>query len=58
MIWRRPKACDTSACAEVAMIGDVVLVRNSREPGVVVAFDRREWKAFIHGAKEFDVNDG
>lgn len=55
--WICSSKCDTSACVEVAMVGDVVLVRNSNVPDVVAAFDRKEWKAFIHGAKEseFDV---
>lgn len=57
MTWRRSSRCDTSACTEVAFVGDEVLVRNSITPDVVVTFSRKEWAVFIHGAKdgEFDV---
>jgi hypothetical protein len=48
-------------CVEVRMPGGgAVHVRNSRVPGIVLAFTTAEWRAFIGGAAngEFDLPEG
>ena len=54
--WRRSSACGGSGCVDVSVSGDVVSVRATATPGVVVLFTRREWADFIAGVKagEFD----
>lgn len=45
-------------CVEIAEVGDVVAVRDSKQPqGPVLVFTPEEWRAFIGGAKdgEFDL---
>ena len=45
-------------CVEVVRKGDVIVVRDSKNPdGGTLHFNRGEWDAFIQGAKagEFDV---
>lgn len=48
----------TDNCVEVAFVGDVIVVRDSKSPqGPVLIFTPNEWDAFVDGAKdgEFDV---
>ncbi|WP_306216358.1 DUF397 domain-containing protein [Actinoplanes sp. RD1] len=47
--WQRSLNCADSACAEIAVTGDSVHVRNSQRPDVVVTFDRAEWEALKRG---------
>jgi Domain of unknown function (DUF397) len=51
--WQLSSFCDAGTCVETnAMTLDgtgYVLVRNSRVPNVVVAFDLDEWAAFLAG---------
>src|SRR5690242_375741 len=45
-------------CVEVALLGETVLVRNSRHPGgVVLSFTLAEWGAFLAGVRngEFEL---
>jgi hypothetical protein len=57
--WRRSAACSgaDTTCVEVAMREQVVLVRDSKDPGGPrLRFDRAEWVAFVAGVRagEFD----
>ncbi len=48
----------TDNCVEVAFIGDIIAVRDSKNPqGPALLFTPSEWDAFVGGAKdgEFDV---
>lgn len=45
--WRKSTACVTGECVEVAYWEDLVLVRSSREPEIIVPFSRLRWQAFI-----------
>lgn len=44
-------------CAEIAMKGDVVAMRDAKNPAQVLLFTHAEWQAFVQGVKagEFDV---
>ncbi|MBG0569244.1 DUF397 domain-containing protein [Actinoplanes aureus] len=56
--WRTSSHCSNGACVEVAVVGDSVAVRDSKNPqrpGLM--FTRVEWRDFVDGVKggEFDV---
>lgn len=57
--WRKANSSSSNgACVEVRLFGDVIQVRHSQDPdGEVLSFTKREWIAFIDGAKndEFDL---
>jgi hypothetical protein len=57
--WIRSRACSTDGCVEVAHLADgAVAVRDSKDASKPPhVFDRKEWSAFITGAKngEFDL---
>jgi hypothetical protein len=56
-VWRKSRHSAANGCVEVAMIGDVVAVRDSKDPsGSVLVFHPHEWSAFVSGVKdgEFD----
>ncbi len=50
------RSCGTGACFELALDGDLIALRNSRNPGVVLHYTSEELAAFLDGAKrgEFD----
>jgi hypothetical protein len=53
MIWRKSTFCSDCACVEVAFEGDVVAVRDGKNPGLpVLRFTRHEWDPFIRGVKD------
>jgi hypothetical protein len=56
--WRRSTKCSANGCVEVAVEGDIVAVRDSKQSdGAVLLYDTDEWQAFIAGVKagEFDL---
>ena len=58
--FRRSSMCDNSggSCVEVAVSGDTIITRDSKDPqGTVQTYTRVEWSAFIDGVKagEFDL---
>jgi hypothetical protein len=55
--WHKSSYCSTSACVEVAMTSDAVLVRDSKNNEVApLSFTMDEWSAFVKGVRagEFD----
>lgn len=54
--WLRSTRCEATACVEARREGNDVQLRNSTEPGLVLAFDTVAWGEFragvMHG--EFD----
>jgi hypothetical protein len=57
--FRKARDCDSKSCVEIAMAGDVIGIRDSKDNGrgPVLAFTRAEWAAFLGGARkgEFDL---
>lgn len=57
--WHRSSFCDSNTCVEVARVGDMILIRDSRDPqGTVLRVTIADWKAFLAGvyAREFDAD--
>lgn len=54
--WRR--ACATGECVEFARNGNMVLLRDSKDPlSPVLSFSRQEIQAFFDGIKAGDLDD-
>jgi hypothetical protein len=57
--FRKASDCGDKSCVEVAMTGDVIGLRDSKDHGhgPVLAFTADEWTAFLGGARrgEFDL---
>ena len=47
--WRRGR-CTSGTCVEVAKVADQVLVRDSKDPDVILSFSPDEWDAFLDAA--------
>ncbi len=58
-IWRKSvKTQNNGACVEVARVGDVIGVRDSKDPdGPVLTFTTREFEAFLDGAGKGEFDD-
>lgn len=57
--WRKSSYSGTGDCVEVAVCGDDVLVRDTKDPaGARLTFTVSEWRAFLDGvaAGEFTVD--
>jgi hypothetical protein len=55
--WRKSSRSGANGCVEVAVVGDRVAVRDSKDPGgPVLLFSAHEWAAFLGGVHdgEFD----
>lgn len=50
------RSVSANACIELALDGDAIALRNSRDPDVVLRYTHAELAAFLDGAKrgEFD----
>jgi Domain of unknown function (DUF397) len=47
-IWRKSRKSASGNCVEVAFVGEVVMVRDSKDPsGDVLEFGAREWTDFV-----------
>lgn len=57
--FRTAAGCGDKSCVEVAIAGDVIGLRDSKDKGrgPVLAFTADEWAAFLGGARkgEFDL---
>jgi uncharacterized protein DUF397 len=63
LTWiKSSRSISSGACVELAADGDVIALRDSKEPEIVLRFTRDEMSAFLDGAArgEFDqlVRDG
>ena len=52
--WRKSSGSDSGACVEVARVGDVVGVRDTKAAGrgPVLEFTPNEWRAFLTGVSK------
>jgi hypothetical protein len=56
--WRTSRTCDSGECVGVARQDESVLIRNTSDPKAPVSrFTRKEWAAFLAGAKLGDFDD-
>lgn len=57
-VFRKAKGCADKSCVEVAIAGDVIGLRDSKDNGhgPVLAFTRDEWAAFLGGACNGDFD--
>jgi hypothetical protein len=56
-VWHRSTRCESGTCVEAAVMGDDIVVRDSKmTDGPILSFNRAEWDAFIAGVRagEFD----
>ena len=60
--WRKSSFSTTNGCVEVAVVGDRIAVRDSKQQGrgPVLEFTAVEWNAFLGGVRggEFDLEFG
>ncbi|MGK5682950.1 DUF397 domain-containing protein [Actinoplanes sp. URMC 104] len=57
--WHKTNRSLQTNCVEVTLAGDVIGVRNSRDPGgPVLTFTVSEWRAFLGGVRdnEFELD--
>jgi hypothetical protein len=56
--WRKSSLSGNGAnCVEVAIVGDAIAVRDSKNPtGAVLTFTLSEWNAFLGGVKRDEFN--
>jgi Domain of unknown function (DUF397) len=51
--WRKSSHSGGNGCVEVAVVGDVVAVRDSKDQaGPVLLFSAHEWRAFAAGMRD------
>jgi len=56
--WIKSSFCASGQCVEFALVGDHVLLRDSKSvAGPVLRFELQEWAAFVQGVMsgEFDL---
>lgn len=55
--WRKSTASGSGGCVEVAMAGEAIFVRDSKNPsGSTLKFSETEWDAFLVGARAGEFN--
>ncbi len=60
-VWRKSRASGSGNCVEVALAGESVLLRDSKDQlGPSLRFTPEEWSAFLVGVRsgEFDLRPG
>ena len=54
--WRRSDRCEASACVEVAVTPDAVLVRDGKDPdGPHLRVDHATWREFVAALRAGDL---
>jgi predicted secreted Zn-dependent protease len=52
IVWRRSGACANGDCVEVAIVGQSILVRDSKDPaGPILSLTHSQWTAFLVGVR-------
>jgi predicted secreted Zn-dependent protease len=58
LTWHTALSCDGGACVQVAADRDIILIRNSRQPGgPLLEYTPQEWHEFVSGIKKGDFDD-
>jgi len=56
--WRVPRSCNGGACVRVALVGNSVLIGDSRYPdGPVLFYTKEEFDAFVESIKLGELDD-
>lgn len=55
--WRRSSFCAQGECVEVAVSGDAVLIRDSKDPGPVQVYSAAEFRALALGIRAGEYDD-
>lgn len=50
LTWHR--SCESGACVEIAVRGEVMMIRSSTARDAVITLTRAEWLEFLAGAKK------
>ncbi|WP_198029047.1 DUF397 domain-containing protein [Actinoplanes sp. N902-109] len=59
LMWRKSSRSGQTACVEIAVDTDAVLMRDSKDPsGPVLTFDRRAFQDFLTYVKEKAADPG
>lgn len=51
LAWKRSSKCGNTTYIEVQNLGEIVRIRDSTQPGKVLAFSGREWSDFVLGVR-------
>jgi uncharacterized protein DUF397 len=54
--WRRARACESGACAEIRRNGDRIELRSSLAPERVIELTDDEWRVFRRGVEAGDFD--
>ena len=58
LIWiKAARSTGANACVELARDGDMIVLRDSKNPGVHLAYHPEEIEAFIDGARKGEFDD-
>jgi len=50
--WRSASRCGGGNCVQVALVGDRVALRDSKNPGHgMIVYSRQEWREFVSAIK-------
>lgn len=57
LAWQRSSFCNAGTCLEVADLGKMVAVRDSKKPdGTMLTFPAGIWREFINEVKRSDLS--
>jgi predicted secreted Zn-dependent protease len=55
--WKKSTASGGGACVEVARVGEMIIVRDSKDVlGSVLTFSEEEWRTFLAGTRSGQFN--
>jgi hypothetical protein len=55
--WRKSSFCESGACVEVAVAGEDIVVRNSKDPyGTTLRFPKPVWASFLEAVSTGDFH--
>jgi len=58
LVWKSARSCTGGNCVQVAVAGDVIALRDSKnQDGAVLIYSTDEWTAFVEGVKSGDFDD-